>query len=299
MIGGVPVKKKLTKALIYLALLVVIVFGSRIFRLADFHEIGHMFEGFDAFRLVKLLVMCLFVLLVAELIKMLLGAFTGKRHRSQTLYSILVSLTRYAAAIVILCWGLSIIGVDVSTILASVGLVALIIGFGAESLIADVITGIFMLFENQYNVGDIIEVKGFRGTVSSIGIRTTSITDTSGNIKILNNSEMSDILNRSNNSSKAICDFAIPYSTDLEALEAKLAEMLKGIHERNSTVLIDTPEYCGVQQLADSAVILRFVAEVPEKSIYVGARVLNRELLLQMRKAGIECPFPQIGINQQ
>ena len=61
MIGGVPVKKKLTKALIYLALLVVIVFGSQIFRLADFHEIGYMFEGFDAFRLVKLLVMCSFL----------------------------------------------------------------------------------------------------------------------------------------------------------------------------------------------------------------------------------------------
>ena len=76
---------------------------------------------------------------------------------------------------------------NVSTILASVGLLALIVGFGAESLITDVITGVFMLFENQYNVGDIIEVSGFRGTVSSIGIRTISITDSSGNIKIINN----------------------------------------------------------------------------------------------------------------
>ena len=106
-------KKKLLKAIIYLALLLAIVFGAQVFRLADFREIGQVFEGFDAFKLVKLLVMCLCVLLASELIKLLLGFFTGKGHRAQTLNSILVSLTRYASAIVILCWGLSIIGVDV------------------------------------------------------------------------------------------------------------------------------------------------------------------------------------------
>ncbi len=229
---------------------------------------------------------------------MLLGTLHAKSHRARTLNSLLISLTRYACAIVILCWGLSILGVDVSTILASVGLLALIVGFGAESLITDVITGIFMLFENQYNVGDIIEVNGFRGTVSNIGIRTTSVTDTSGNIKIVNNSDMSNILNRSNNSSRAVCDFAIPYSTDLEALEGKLPEMLAGIQQRNRQTFLAQPQYLGVQELGDSAVVLRFIAEVPETEIYAGARILNRELFLQMRKLGVECPFPQMDVHQ-
>ena len=99
-------------------------------------------------------------------------------------------MLKYIAGIVILCWGLSIIGVNVSTIVASVGIIALIVGFSAESLIADVVTGAFMIFENQYNVGDIVEVDGFRGKVTNIGIRTTSITDTGDNVKVINNSAM-------------------------------------------------------------------------------------------------------------
>lgn len=75
-------------------------------------------------------------------------------------------------------------------VVASVGVLALIVGFSAESLIADMVTGLFMLFENQYNVGDIVEVGGFRGTVTCIGLRTTCITDSSDNIKIVNNSDM-------------------------------------------------------------------------------------------------------------
>ena len=247
--------------------------------------------------MVQLLVMTLFVLLFAELLKLLIGAFKATSHRVKTVHTLLISLIRYMAAAVILCWGLSILGVDVSTILASMGLLALIVGFGAESLITDVITGVFMLFENQYNVGDIIEVSGFRGTVSSIGIRTTSITDISGNIKIINNSDMRNILNRSNNSSKAVCDFSIPYSTDLEALKAKLPGILAEIHERNGAVLLSVPDYLGVQELGASAIVLRFAADVPESEIYAGSRLLNRELFLAMRKLGVECPFPQLDVH--
>lgn len=291
-------KKKTIRAVVYLALLVMIVFGAQLFRLADFRDISQMFAGLRAFTIIQLLVMVLFVLLLTELFKLLFSTFKASSHRAQTVRTLLISLTRYAAAIVILCWGLSILGVDVSTIMASVGLLALIVGFGAESLITDVITGIFMLFENQYNVGDIIEVNGFRGTVSNIGIRTTSITDTSGNIKIINNSDMRNILNRSNNVSKAVCDFSIPYSTDLESLEMKLPDILTDIHERNRHILLSVPVYNGLQELADSALVLRFTADVPEADIYSGARVLNRELFLAMRKIGVECPFPQMEVRK-
>lgn len=291
-------KKKLSRAVLYLALLAVIVLLAKTTNIADIGDITHLFRNIHATTLIQLLVMVLFVLLISELAKMLLSTVGAKSHRAKTLNSLLVSLTKYATAIVILCWGLSIIGVDVSTILASVGLLALIIGFGAESLITDVITGIFMLFENQYNIGDIIEVNGFRGTVSSIGIRTISVIDTSGNVKILNNSELSNILNRSNNASKAVCDFSIPYSTDLEALEEKFPSILNEIYLRNKDTFISVPEYVGVQELGSSSVVLRFIADVPESLIYSGTRALNRELFLTMRKAGVECPFPQLDIHQ-
>ena len=189
--------------------------------------------------------------------------------------------------------------VDVVTILAGLGIVALIIGFGAESLIADVVTGMFILIDNQYNIGDIIEVAGFRGTVTDISVRTTVLTDPGGNVKIINNSDMTNILNRSDNSSRALADFPIPYETDLEALEAKIPELLKSIYNLRPELYKDVPLYLGVDQLGDSSVVLKFVVEVAESDIYAGARMLNHDLLIGMRHLGIEVPFPQMDIHQK
>lgn len=207
--------------------------------------------------------------------------------------------TKYIAFLVILCAGLTILGVNMTTIIASVGVLALIVGFSAESLIADVVTGTFMLLENQYNVGDIVEVNGFRGTVTSIGIRTTCITDTGDNVKIINNSEMKNILNRSDNYSKAVCDISIPYETDLEKLESELPKLLESIYKAHEDTMKKVPVYVGVQALQDSGILLRFVVEVSEKNIYSGMRILNHDLLLGFRKLGVECPFPQLDVHNK
>ena len=184
-------------------------------------------------------------------------------------------------------------------VVASVGVLALIVGFSAESLIADMVTGLFMLFENQYNVGDIVEVGGFRGTVTSIGLRTTCITDSSDNIKIVNNSDMRNILNRSERSSKAVADIGIPYDTDIEKLETKLPALLEKIFEANRERMNAVPVYLGVQELGESEVVLRFCADVTEKNIYAAQRSLNRDLLLGLRGLGIECPFPQLDVHSK
>ena len=234
---------------------------------------------------------------ITMLLCFVLGLLHPKAHRARTIVTLGNSLLRYAAALVILCWGLSILGVDVSMIVASEGVVALVVGFGVESLIADMVTGTFILFENQYNVGDIVEVGGFRGTVREIGIRTTAIEDAGGNVKIINNSEMKNILNRSDNSSKAVADFSIPYETDLAALEKKLPALLEEIHRNHTNLFRAVPEYLGVQELGASAVVLRFVAEVGESDIYSGTRMLNHDLLLGFRKLGVECPYQQIDVH--
>ena len=252
-----------------------------------------------AHPVIEVLAMAAMVLFAVQLLRFLLSLIKPKERKGLTLISLFSSLLHYVAALVILCWGLSILGVNVNAIVASVGIVALIVGFGAESLVADVVTGIFLLFENQYNVGDIVEVNGFRGTVKEIGIRTTSIVDTGDNIKIINNSEMKNILNRSDNISRAVSDIAIPYDTDLEALEAKLPKLMEDIYEARKDVMETAPRYLGVQQLADSSVILRFVVDVAEKDIYTGARVLNRDLWLGFRKLGVECPFPQVDVHSK
>jgi len=249
--------------------------------------------------ILDVLLMTAVVLLCADLIAAVLERLDPRAHRSRTLVTLLKSLTRYVAALVILCWGLSILGVNVSTIVASVGVVALIVGFGAESLIADVVTGIFMLFENQYNVGDIVEVNGFRGTVKEIGIRTTQIIDTGKNVKIVNNSDMKNILNRSDDASFAVSSIDIPYSTDLEALEMKIPGLMEEIYSVHEDTMLAAPRYLGVQELGASGVTLRFIVEVTEDRIFSAPRILNRELLLGFRRLGVECPFPQLDVHNR
>ena len=247
--------------------------------------------------IVRLIVMIFGVIVVESLLSFILSIPKPNNHRARSLLSIIASLLKYVAAIVIICWGLHIIGVNVSTIVASVGILALVVGFSAESLIADVVTGAFMIFENQYNVGDIVEIDGFRGTVTNIGIRTTSITDPGDNVKIVNNSAIKTILNRSDKVSRSVSDIAIPYGTDLEKLEAGIPGLMEEIYNNHPDMMKMPPRYLGVQQLADSSVILRFVVNVDEKDLYSGARVLNHDLLLGFRKLGVECPFPQIDVH--
>ena len=229
--------------------------------------------GFEPAKLLDLAVMLLLVLAAENLLQLLLHLPKPKRHRTRTVLSL--------------------------AIVAGVGVLALIVGFGAEKLIADVVTGFFMLIENKYNVGDYVEVGGFRGKVTAIGLRTTSIEDGGGNIKIVNNSDMTNLLNRSDLSSRAVCTIGIPYETDLEALEAKLPAMLDALYAAHGDVFLSRPSYLGVEELGDSAVVLKFVAEVQDKDIFSGMRILNHDIFLAFRRLGVECPFPQMDVHSK
>lgn len=266
--------------------------------LTDWKELTAVFTVSSS-ALLKLAVLIFGVLLMENIIVFVLGSFRPKSHRARSVLSLTSSVAKYVAFIVILCWGLTIVGVNITTVVASVGILALIVGFSAESLIADVVTGTFMLLENQYNVGDIVEVNGFRGTVTDIGIRTTCITDGGDNVKIINNSEMKNILNRSDNLSRAVSDISIPYATDLEALEEKLPELMEEIYQAHQDTMKNVPNYLGIQELGASGILLRFVVDVSEKNIFAVTRIMNRELLLGFRKLGIECPAPQLEVHSK
>ena len=291
-------KKNVVTMLVSLVLLVVV--GVLANALGVMETIGDVSELFvlSVDTVVKAVLAILLVTVLSSLLIFVLSFFRAKKGRKGTLATVFTSLIKYGAVIIGACWVLAILGVDVSTIFASVGVLALILGFGAESLIADLVTGVFILFENQYNMGDIIEVGGFRGEVAEIGIRTMSIRDNGGNIKIINNSDMKNVINRSERQSVAVTDVSVSYDTDLELLEKKLnEEILPLIKEKYSELFIDKVNFVGVEQLADSGIILRFSAPVEEVNIFKGKRILNKELKIAFDKEKINIPYPQIDIH--
>lgn len=221
-----------------------------------------------------------------------------KNHKSRSMVGLFISLVKFVGVIVAGVWALGILGVNLAGIFASLGVASLIIGFGAQSLIEDAVTGIFIIFEGQYQVGDIIVLDDFRGTVKSIGIRTTVIEDAGGNQKIVNNSDIRNMQNRSRNTSVAVCDLSISYDAKIADVETVIAEQLPRIYEKHPNLYLSVPRYAGVESLGESSVVLRIVADVTEENYYVGYRTLNREIKLMCDQHGIEIPFNQIVVHQ-
>ena len=247
--------------------------------------------------LFQIIAIVLMMILITSVFRFIVQHIHPKTNKGKSALSLLNSAISYITAFVCFFWCLSALGINLTAILASVGIVALIIGFGAQSLVEDLVTGIFLVFEDQFNVGDIIEVGGFRGVVDSIGIRTTAIRDMGGNIKIINNSDLRNILNRSTALSFATTVVSVSYSTDLEVVEPKIKEYIPTLKSKYPELFIEEPSYLGVQELGDSGVLLKFGARVNEKDIYKAPRILNREIKVFFDKSGIEIPFPQVVVH--
>ena len=236
--------------------------------------------------------------LVYQLVRLVEEVIPRKTGRQETLRRMFMNALRYAMVIVGIIWGLMIFGVDTGAIFASVGIVTLVVSLSAESLFADMFTGIFILVEDQYHVGDIISIDGFRGRVVSLGIRTTRIEDDGGNVKIINNADIRNVMNLSNKVSFSICDISMSYGESIERAEAVIAEAMPKIQAKYPDIFEHGLQYAGVQSLSASSVDLRVLARVSEANIYKGRRLLNREMKIAFDEAGIEIPFPQLVVHK-
>ena len=236
--------------------------------------------------------------LVYQVVRLVEEVIPRKTGRQETLRRMFMNALRYAMVIVGIIWGLMIFGVDTGAIFASVGIVTLVVSLSAESLFADMFTGIFILVEDQYHVGDIISIDGFRGRVVSLGIRTTRIEDDGGNVKIINNADIRNVMNLSNKVSFSICDISMSYGESIERAEAVIAEAIPKIQAKYPDIFEHGLQYAGVQSLSASSVDLRVLARVSEANIYKGRRLLNREMKIAFDEAGIEIPFPQLVVHK-
>ena len=235
--------------------------------------------------------------LIKILVHYILKRFLSKSNRGVTIVKLLNSFTKYLIVIIAFMLVLNAWGVDTATLLASAGLISLIVGLGAQSLIADIIAGMFIVFEGEFQVGDIVIIDGWRGTVDEIGIRTTKVIDWQGNIKIINNSQIASIINQSKELSVTTCVVAIDYRESIPRVELVIKNNIERL--RNAIPeIIDGPYYKGVDSLADSSVNLLFIATVKESDYYVVQRALNRELKLIFDENNVSIPFPQVTINQ-
>ncbi|MCR5575552.1 MAG: mechanosensitive ion channel family protein [Oscillospiraceae bacterium] len=245
-----------------------------------------------------LMALCV-VWLVYTIIKFILLSVGKKGARARTVTELIISTIRYLAVILAVIWCLSILGVNTTAVLAGVGIIGLILGFGAQSLIEDIITGAFIIFEGQYNIGDIIVLDDFRGIVRNIGVRTTTIEDVGGNLKVVNNSDIRNFQNRSRKNSLAVCDVDVAYDTDIPRMEQLIAAAMPKMYLAHQDLYMSEPVYYGIETLAESGMTLRFVIPVKEVNVFVARRQFNRDIRILFSQNGVEIPFPQVDVHQK
>jgi len=189
-------------------------------------------------------------------------------------------------------------GMDMKPILAGAGILGLAVGFGAQTLVKDVITGFFIILENQIRVGDTIMAAGCEGAVEAVNLRTTVLRDIDGKTHIIPNSSITVVTNATRDWSRALVDVSVAYKEDTDRCQTVLREVGSALEEDPvfGRKLLAPFEYPGVQALGDSAVILRvFVKTQPHEGITV-QRELRRRIKKAFEQAGIEIPFPHVKV---
>lgn len=245
---------------------------------------------------VRIVSLTFVVVTITHVVRLILNIIGLKIKRGQSLASLLSSFSKYLGAIILIFAILGTLGIDTTVLLASAGILSLIVGLGAQPLIEDIFAGIFIVFEHTFDIGDIIVVDGFRGTVKEMGIRTTKIEDAGGDIKVINNSDIRTLINMTSKLSTAICDISISYTDNIEKVEKVLNENLPKIKEKYKYIA-KGPTYVGIQSLSDSAVVLRVIAECNETMRYQVQRDINREIKILFDENNITIPYPQIVVH--
>lgn len=185
--------------------------------------------------------------------------------------------------------------IELTTILASAGVIGIIFGFGAQSLIKDVLNGVFILFENQYVIGDTIKVGNIVGTVEDITLRITSIRDIEGHLHYIPNGEIKTVSNRSRQWSRVILDIGVPYDEDLKKSFNLLNEISKEISEDvNYKNYIITPiRVLGITEFGESSAIIRVWGKVKPGKHYAINRDFRKRLVEKAGKLNLKIPYPK------
>ncbi|WP_338152455.1 mechanosensitive ion channel family protein [Indiicoccus explosivorum] len=219
-------------------------------------------------------------------------------RRQRTLVKLLENVVAYVVYFAAILAILSTFQVDTAGLLAGAGVVGLAVGFGAQSLVKDIITGFFIIFEDQFSVGDFVRAGTAEGTVEEIGLRTTKIKAFTGELFILPNGSIVDITNFSVNNSIAVVDISIAYESDIAKAEKLIQGFLENLPE-NYDKVVKPPELLGVQMLGASEVVLRVTAETLPMEHFAVSRNLRRDLKIFLDSHGIEIPYPRMVTIQR
>lgn len=217
------------------------------------------------------------------------------KHRAQTLGSIMRSTATAVIYTLALMMVLDQLNIDLGPLIASAGIAGIALGFGAQSIVKDFLSGFFMLVEDQYGVGDIIDVGEAAGVVEAISLRTTQIRDVNGTLWFVPHGEVARVANKSQQWSRAVLDVEVAYDTDIDHAKSVIKEVADQVwHDHIATAtIVEEPEIWGVESFGESAIAIRLVVKTEPGEQWATGREIRGRLIKAFAAEGIEIPFPQ------
>lgn len=240
------------------------------------------------------------VKLVERIITAEEGGDGAEEKREKTLIGILHGALHAVVVLVTVLMTLSEVGMDIGPLIAGAGVIGLAFGFGAQYLIRDIITGLFIILENQYRVGDSIEIAGLSGGVEDISLRITTLRDLDGVVHHVPHGEITTVSNKSKGISKVNLDLGVSYDADLNKSRDLINKVGKELSEDEyfGELITEAPKFLRVQELADSAVILKITGVTKPGKQFEVTGELRKRLKESCDKEGIEIPYPQLTVHQ-
>lgn len=212
--------------------------------------------------------------------------------RMETMKGLTNSVVKYIIYFIAFTSIIKSFGVEIAPLIATAGIGGLALGFGAQNLVKDIITGFFILFEEQFSVGDYVGIGDISGTVEEMALRVTKIRDFNGDLHIIPNGEITKVTNKSNGKMRAMVNISITHEEDIDYAIKILTEASEKIKEENSAIT-EGPTVIGVTDLLDSEVVISVVAKTIPMEQWAVERLMRKNFKQAFTKHGIEVPYPR------
>lgn len=216
-------------------------------------------------------------------------------RRMNTLSEILKKVVKYILVFIGIVVSLDLFSINTTSIIATAGIGGLAIGFGAQSLVKDIITGFFILLEDQYAVGDYIKIGGLEGIVEELGVRVTKLRDFSGELHIIPNSNVQIVTNRTRGAMRALVKISIAYEEDIERAIKVLEKVSEDLAKSNENI-VEGPTVLGVTEFGGSDVVLTVVAKTKPMEQWAVERALRKSIKEAFNREDIEIPYSKIVV---
>ena len=228
------------------------------------------------------------------------GDSMDAKRRAETLGEVLMNAAWVLAIAFFILMAMEELGIDIAPLLAGAGIAGLAVGFGAQALVKDVITGFFMLMENQYGVGDIINVEDkHTGEVEKMTLRITVLRDGEGGVHYIPNGTITRVVVLSKLYAKALVDIGVSYEADIDQAMDELREIGAQLAKDWPDRVTEPTDVKGVHALGDSAVVIRTLTKTAPGKQWEVARELRRRVFNAFKEKGIDIPFPQMVVHQK